>query len=225
MAIASITTWLDNPNKSYHHGRLLYEQYGDSRVLLTLLKSGSGSYHFSKLKEGLEKVNKKANLVPKQVVVGNYLPAEKSDLSKKNPDFTDAPAEIEKIRQEKSKRYAQARDLFANIRFMDSRENRLRAGLELLDHMDFVNDSWLVIDEWKETGKVLELKKVETEKEVADLSVAEMLKEVKNLPTYISKYKQKLKNAKAPALKSKFAKKLEAMQHRFNLIKQRLEAI
>jgi hypothetical protein len=225
MAIASITQWLDNPNRSYHHGVKLYEQYGTDRVILALIRSGTGSYHYAKLRAGLEAVNKNSNLQPKPIVVSQLLPEISSGEGKKNPDFTGAPDEIEKIRTEKTVRYAQARDLFANIRYMDSRENRLQAGLELLNHMDFVNDSWLVIDEWKETGKVLELNKKETEKTVSELTMAELLKESKNLPTYISKTSRKLKDAKSPALKVKFAKQLEERKHRFDLVKKRLEEI
>lgn len=225
MAIASITTWLDNPQRSYHHGKALYEQYGNSASLLALIRSGSGNYHLSKLKEGLELVNKQCNLEPKPIVVGTYVKPEKPDLSKKNPDLANAPDAITEIRDEKNSRYAQARRLFENIRIMDSREHRLQAGLELLDHMDFVNDSWEVIDEWKESGKVREIQKVEAEKEVAELTMTELVKESNNLPTYISKDKKNLAAAKTPASKSKYANRLEWHEHRLRLVKKRLESI
>ena len=232
MAIASITAWLNSADKPYHHGRALYEQYGEDKALLRLVKSGSGSYHFEKLKAGLELINKNSNLVPKQIVIGdlvreapNSRPSAAGDSKKVNPDLEDAPDEITKIRNEKNLRYAQARRLFETIRVMDSREHRLQAGLELLDHMDFVNDCWAVIDEWRESGKIQEMKKEETETSVSALTLPELMKEARNLPTYITKDRQKLAAAKQESNKMRIALRLEWRIKRLELIKKRLENV
>ena len=235
MPIPSITAWLNSPDKPYHHGRALYEQYGSDRVLLALVKSGTGPYHFQKLRAGLELLNKNSNLVPKPIIIGalateapNPIPHVRENIRNSkflNPDLTNAPDEITKIRDEKNKRYAQARRLFETIRVMDSREHRLQAGLELLDHMDFVNDSWSVIDEWKESGKVREIKQAETEKEAAALALPELLKEAQNLPTYITKDRKKLAAAKTDKEKMKISLRLEFRIKRLDLIKTRINEI
>ncbi len=68
--------------------------------------------------------------------------------------MADAPEQIQQIRNEKNRRYAQARKLHESIRMMDSREHRLQAGLELLDHMHVVNDARSAIDEWSRSGQI-----------------------------------------------------------------------
>jgi len=222
MAIASITAWLNNPDRSYNHGRLLFEQYGDDRVLLALLKSGSTSFHFSKLQTALERLNKKSNLEPKQIVI-----AEKITDVLERPDqrpigYENAPNKILEIRNLKNKRYAQARHLFESIRVLDSKELRLQAGLELLDHMDYVADAWGAIDDWKENGRIRELAQKETEKEVADLTFIELVQESKNLPPNISKDRTKLKEANDPKKQTKIATRLEARERRLEMVKRRL---
>jgi len=68
MAITSITAWLNTSNLNFTRGRLLYEQYGDNRLVLAVIKSGSGFYHFSKLHAAMLKLNEKKYLEPKQIV-------------------------------------------------------------------------------------------------------------------------------------------------------------
>lgn len=223
MAIASITQWLADPKRTFLYGKALYEQYGDNRVTLALIRSGSGSYHFGKLTEALKKLNEQSNLEPKPIVIADR-PAAKHP-TKKNPDLTSAPEQILKIRNDKNTKYARARKLFEMIRLMDSREHRLASGLELLDLMDEVNESWAAIDEWHEKGKVHEAMIAEAEKSVDDLSLAELLKESKNLPTYISKDRALLKTPLIDRKKMKISARLELNVKRLELIKKRLGAM
>jgi len=221
MAIASITKWLEDPNKSYNHGKALYEQYGDNRLLKTIINSGSSAYHFGKLLAGLQEVNKKSNLIPAPIVIGDYV-APAPDPARHQVDFATAPEKINQIRDEKAARYAQARKLHESIRFLDSADLRLQAALELLDHMDFVNDSWAIIDEWKETGKIHEIAKKQAEATVDELSLEDLIKESKNLPSYITKARKKLPGITKPAAQVKAAARLEQLINRFNAVKTRL---
>jgi hypothetical protein len=226
MAIASITGWLENPDRTYHQGRALYEQYGENKAILALIKSGSGSYHLGKLIEGLRLVNQQCNLVPKPIVIGNYsAPAPNVAPGKTNLDFTSAPDQILRIRDEKTQNYAQARALFANIRVMDSKQHRLKAGLELLDLMDKVNEAWSVIDAWKDTGKIAEQKQAETEKDVAALTIRELIAESRNLPTYITKDRKLLETDLPDAKRVEVAFRLQFRIARLKLINNRLDGI
>jgi hypothetical protein len=225
MAIASITQWLNDPRRSYSHGRALYEQYGDNSSLLALIRTGSGSFHQAKLREGLEKVNQKTGLQPRPIQIPVYIPVPVASPGKQNVDLKDAPEKIREIRDQKNKEYAQARHLFVSIRLMDSQQQRLQAGLELLDLMDRVNEAWSVIDEWNETGKVMELKRAESEKEVAGMTLPELLKERQNLPTYISKAKRKLEAAGSDIERLKLKLNLEAKEQRLQAVKKRIDEI
>lgn len=225
MAIASITTWLDNPQRSYVHGVALYEQYGKNKAILTLIKSGSGSFHLSKLREALAKTNERSNLEPKPIAIPDSVQEPTPPAGKFSPDFTSAPDKILEIRETKNKNYAHARQLFAQIRLMDSKQHRLSAGLQLLDLMDDVNEAWSVIDEWKETDRIREMKMQETEKQVTELTLPELMREAQNLPTYITKDRKKLSSEKKDSKKMIITLRLETRISRLKLVKKRLNEL
>src|SRR5690606_10562475 len=98
MAIASITAWLKSPKRDYHHGKMLYEQYGDDQLILTIIRTGSTSYHFNKLLAGLEALNKFSNMEPQQIKIVDPPPVD--DASDK---WAGAPDPIIEIRNEKNR--------------------------------------------------------------------------------------------------------------------------
>jgi hypothetical protein len=226
MAIASITAWLTSPDKSYSHGRALYEQYGEDRITLAMIRSGSSTFHFNKLLAGLQKLNLHTDIAPKPIVIGQYkpepvaVPGSKADI-----DFKDAPEKILQIKTEKSQRYAQARKLHEAIRIMDSKQHRLSAALELLDHMDFVSDAWSIIDEWREKGNIREMVQKEQCSSVADLTHAELLKEQSLLGPNITKDKARLAECKVPRKAVKIAARLQGREIRMEHIRRRLREL
>lgn len=226
MAIASISAWLNNTNPNFHHGRMLYEQYGDDALVLTIIKSGSGSYHFSKLKEGLEKLNEQSNIQPKKIVLD--VPVHQEPVkyeTKEKVNLDNAPAEIWEIRNQKNLEFAYARQLHLNIKLMDSVDHRLEAALQLLDHMDYVNKSWLIIDEWNKSGIVTKMEQEAVEQSVADLTTQDLLKELKNLPSSISKARKRYNDHTDPRKKTKALAKVQSLLNRQIEIKRRVDAI
>lgn len=220
MAIASITTWLNSKERDFYHGRMLFEQYGSDPLVLAIIKSGSGSFHFSKLLQGLEELNKSSNIEPKPIQIPELPDPEKDDGK-----WTGAPDPILEIRNEKNLRYAQARQLFGVISVTESQEHRIGFALQLLDHMDFVDESWGAIDEWRETGQVREIKKVQEVASVADLTLKELLQESKNIASYISKDRKKLAEEKNPKRIIKIKARLELREIRLAEIKRRMDEI
>lgn len=223
MAIASITTWLNNPDRNYNHGRLLYEQYGSNVLILTILKSGCSTYHFAKLQAALEDLNTKPDLIPKPIVISEYIPEPAAAPGKKSLDFKTAPEQIIDIRNKKNQRFAQARKLHETIRIMDDEEHRLTAALELLDHMDYVNSCWESIDKFLDTGEIKPLPQQEQAIPVDQLGLKELIKEGNNLPSYICKEKKKVKLGKAPAKQLKATIKVEWFEKRLKEVKERLQ--
>lgn len=220
MAIASITAWLHDPKRDFHHGRMLYEQYGDDRLVLTIIRSGSGPYHFSKLLVAMEALNKLPNLQPKKIFVPD-LPL----VDKKPEVWQDAPDPILGIRNEKNRRYAEARKIFETIRIMDSQEHRAEAALLLLDNMDFVNESWSAIDTWRETGIVKEVKQKEAEVSISDMDVRDLIQKSKNIATYISKDKKKILLEKNPAKLLKLKRRLELREFELAEMNRRIDEL
>ncbi|WP_231424015.1 hypothetical protein [Pedobacter sp. Leaf250] len=234
MAIASITAWLLSPNPNFIHGKLLFQQYGNDRLVETIINSGSGAYHFSKLRSALEKINESPGIEPKQIVYtsppvpdqpAHAEPPTSSLISKSKPDLDDAPAEIWAFRNQKNAIHAEARHLFVTAKLMDSKEHRLEAALRILDLMDQVNEYWLIIDTWRETGKILELKKEEAIAEVSALTIQELLQEQKNLPSYISKARKRFNDAKEPRKKTRALAKVESLVSRLTEVKRRIDGI
>jgi hypothetical protein len=223
MAIASITSWLNSPDKNYILGRALYQQYGSDPVTLALINSGSTAYHFNKLFQALTELNKKVGLEPKQIVIGDFHPEPVSSPSgKSNPDFAGAPEKILQIREEKNRRFAQARKLHESIRLMDSREHRLKAAVELLNHMDFVNECWSIIDEWRDHGHVRHQEEIKQAADVSDLTEAQLIREKTNLASNITKDRAKLQACKDPRKQVKLSQRLQARTIRLEQIRRRL---
>lgn len=223
MAIASISKWLQECPRSYPLGVSLYEQYGDSSTMLKLVKSGSGPFHMAKLKEALEKINERANLVPKPITIPHVVIAQVAAPDKFDQvNYDTAPEQIRMIADNKTEKYARARALFEKIRHMDSQDHRLKAGLELLDLMDEVNDAWSVIDEWKDSGNIREEQKKAAKAEVAALTIQQLIREAKNLPTYITKDQQKLSGSLTDRQRVKVAQRLQEYKDRLKLVKERL---
>ncbi|MGY4385652.1 hypothetical protein ACVWYN_002698 [Pedobacter sp. UYP24] len=222
MAIASLTTWLTNPDRQYDQGLLIYEQYGTNQVTLALLRSGSSSYHFSKLQKSLEELNLREDLVPIPIVIGEYIPEDIVSPGKPVFDYKSAPDIIIDIRDNKNKSFAQARKLFEVIRVMDSKDHRLAAALELLDHMDHVQESWGAIDAWQNTG---EIKQIAVEAEIIDiagLSHAQLLREQGNLMSNICKDKTQILTTSKPGLKLKASARLKFREDRLAKVRERL---
>lgn len=220
MAIASITAWLNSKTRDFHHGCMLYKQYGSDKLILTIINTGSGNYHFNKLVEGMEALNKLSNIQPKQIDF-----KEPEPLSNKDDQWKDVPDAILEIRNEKNKIYAQARKRFEAIRFLDSSEHRLEAALIMLNEMDAVRDSWAIIDEFRETGNIREIKKQKAVEDVADLDLKELLRQRGNIESYISKDKGRIAKATDPKLILKYKVRLEERELKLAEIKRRIDEL
>jgi hypothetical protein len=194
MAIASITQWLNSPDKNYLQGRLLYEQYGNNRVTLALISSGSGSYHLSKLITALADINSRPEIKPQQIAIAKVVavPMPVVKASKEAIDYKDAPQLILDIRAQKTENYATARKLHESIRFIESKEHRCSAGLQILDLMDEVSEAWGIIDEWKEKGHVRAVEQKKQMAAVSEMSHLELLQEEKRLAPNVTKDRKKL---------------------------------
>jgi hypothetical protein len=55
--ISEIITWVQNPNRDYYLGVMLYDEYGKSDILKNLFKNGKDSYTTKKLFEEVKKLS------------------------------------------------------------------------------------------------------------------------------------------------------------------------
>lgn len=225
MAIASITAWLNSIDKNYLQGRLLYEQYGTSRITLALISSGSGQYHLTKLTIALQEINDLPDIQPKQITIAAVIDDAPTSRAKKEIDYKDAPQLILDMRTQKSEDYALARKLHESIRFIDSRQHRLDAGLKILNLMDKVNDSWSIIDEWKEKGHVRAIEQQKQIAAVATMTLPELLQEEKLLAPNVSKDRTKLKKPLSERKKLEIQVRLQERSLRLEEVRRRMNEL
>lgn len=222
MAIASILQWLSDPNRTYQHGKLLYEQYGTNIVAATIINTGhqGSNYHFTYLENCLKDL---VNHTPQKIQViipdlNEFNIPQKQGISDK--EYQKLPEDLREIRKDAKNQYNRAKWLFARIPLTDSIDQRLIMALQLLD--DFDNNRRQMghvqgfLDKGTYTPETIILKAL---KPVQDLSTKELIAESKNIPTYITK---DIKRIKDVIIDSDRFKELTG---RINARKERLEQV
>lgn len=216
MAIASIINYLNQKNKTYEEGLTLFKEFSKSQILISFFEKGKSEFNFKKLINELDKL-KGLNIEPKPISIAPQ------NIIKFDPiNFENAPIEIREIRDEKNRMYAEAKDLFYKIKTIYGAETRIHAGIKLLSLMEGVNDRWEVIDSWKETGQIIRKQQEKAEIKISELSVSELLKELRNLPPNISKYKKKVAGSESESDRMKYSLALKNLQDKLDMVKQKL---
>ncbi|WP_377609534.1 hypothetical protein [Olivibacter jilunii] len=125
----------------------------------------------------------------------------------------------------KNQHYRRALQLFIEIPYLETAEERAQHAITLLRDHRAVQDYWRLIDEFKETGKEITSAEQTLEEEVNDLTLIELAKESKNLPPNISKTKAKLKDLPDGKKRSKALVKLQLFEKRLELVKIRIKQL
>lgn len=225
MAIAPILRWLSDPNRTYHHGKLLYEQYGNNIVSKTIINTGhqGSNYHFNFLENCLKEL---ADQTPDKLAV--IIPDLESFTTPAKPGISDQqyqtlPVELRDIRKDAKNQFNRAKWLFTRIPMIDSKEQRLEMAIQLLDDFDDnrrqMGHVQGFLDKGTYTPELIILKK---QKPVVELTIKELIAESKNIPTYISKDRAKLESSDDVDFKTKVTARISARQERLELIQRRL---
>lgn len=232
MAISVIQRYLDNSHRSYEEGRVLFEKFTSSKVLVSFFRSGSTSLHFNKLLDELRKLSENdLPIVPKETVKPAQpviAPLESFDIPAKaalNDAYNSFPERIKEIVRKKNMHYRRSQQLFIEIGFTEDQSKRLEMALTMLSDHDQVNACWAVIDEYKESGKILVEKTKSIEEEINQLSLEKLVSSLKNIPPNISKDKKKLEVLPDGHKKAKVLARYQINQIKLDLIKKRLEEL
>lgn len=231
MAISIIQRYLSAAHKNYDEGRVLFERYSDNKVLIALFRSGKSSYHCNRLFVELAKLKEKDPvLVPQTLQVEKpVIPTlESFDQPSKailKDDFHSLPDRIKDVYRKKNMHYSRHLQLFIEIGLTDDRDKRLEMALTMLSDKDEVNACWAVIDEYKETGRILVEETETIEEEVNELSLDQLIALIKNIPPNLSKDKAKLKTMPEGHKKAKVVLRYERNKIKLDLVKARLEAM
>lgn len=232
MAIASITLWLNNPNRHYQTGVSLYEQYGTKRSLKVLFKGGESPYHATRLAAELELLNEQVIVTDQAAAplvaarVPDRRPAEPPPLlpaladipltlkrhSLDDEQWANAPDAIKDLFVQNSKLKSRSDLAFHKLSIVSSNADRLTLALARLNDNDAINENWRLIKEYQASGKVTKQLQEESLVSVEKLSLKELVKVLMNYPTYITKAKAGLKKMEAGQKRSAAELKLQAKE-------------
>ena len=222
MAIASILQWLSDPNRTYQHGKILYEQYGNNIVAATIINTGhqSSNYHFTYLenclKDLVDHTPQKMEVIIPDLTEFNQ--TQKQGIS--DQEYQKLPEDLRIIRKDAKNQFNRAKWLFARIPLTDSKEQRLEMALQLLDDFDDNRRQMGHVQGFLDKGtyipETIILKEL---RPVQDLSIKELIAESKNIPTYITKDIKRIKDVLIDS------DRFRELTSRINARKERLEQV
>jgi hypothetical protein len=233
MAISVIQRYLENSHRSYEEGRVLFEKFASSKVLISFFRSGSSPLHFNRLLEELKKIDQEDRSSNVKIVAAApeksvIAPLESFDIPAKaalNDDYFLFPEKIKEVVRRKNMHYRRSQQLFIEIGFTDDPDKRLEMAETLLNDHEQVNACWAVIDEYKESGKILVEQAKSIKEEINELQLDKLLSHLKNIPPNLSKDRKKLEALSDGAQKAKVLSRYQLNQIKLDLVKKRLEVL
>jgi len=227
MAIAKITLWLNDPRRDYNYGLLLYDQYGKSSLLKVLFKNGNSTYHQDRLFSALEDLNptleELTNASSFRIPTVQEMPVPAKRYGVSNDVWEKLPQAVQELYALSSKLHRHSQLLFDQARIASSDEERGKLGRQILLERKQLNESWTTIKDYHAKG-VLQEKIVEQEEtNVNELSIQDLTKQLKNIPTYLSKDRKKVVAMTDGPKKNKVLLRIQTYEAQIELIKKRLE--
>ena len=202
----TIKEWLNEDNRLYANGLLLYKRHGNNAVLLRLFESGENSMTRKKLLDELRKIeNKEVKPIPVFVA-----PAPKIKLP------ADA-AKYEGLVVLKNISFKERAALHSQLTRYKTDKERATACRRIMELDTLGDECWFQLDYYDEHATwppVEDEVKIKTIRDVVQLS--------KNIPTYFTKINAKLNRSD---LSENDEKELLRQKNKWTLIKQRIETI
>lgn len=230
MAIEAIKRYLDQNVHNYHEGRILFERYSMDSVLKLLFKSGSSSYHHRRLLQALRElstseISKEPTLdpLPKKTTIPQLSEFDRPTKHFDAIDYHSLPEAIQEVVRKKNMHFKRAQQLFIEIAFTTDKEKRLEMALVMLEDHEQVNACWSVIDEYKETGKILVERTKSIEEEVSLVPDVSIGQSISNLRSNITKDRKKLHNLPEGHKKAKVLLRYQTNKIKLDLLIKRLE--
>ena len=230
MAIEAIKRYLDQSVQNYQEGRILFDRYSMDSVLKLLFRSGSSSYHHRRLLQALRdlstsEISTEPILDPltKKTTIPQLSEFDRPTKHFDAIDYHSLPEAIQEVVRKKNMHYKRAQQLFVEIGFTTDKEKRLEMALVMLEDHEQVNVCWSVIDEYKETGKILSERSKSLEEEIAMVPEVSIGQSIANLRSNISKDRKKLENLPEGHKKAKVLLRYQTNKIKLDLLIRRLE--
>lgn len=203
--IQELDQWLKG-NKNYLAGVALYEKYGDNTTLKGLFRSAHNTWLEGKLISSIQELREKAVAIapirePKQV--------KKEPV--RVPEY-ESDNILGVLNKKKGNLFKEAASLHAHLHHMTPGELK-KAAPKILSNFKEINRIWQVIDNYETTGTVPAAL-------TGKLTLKELMMKMKNLPTYITKLKQRIENLPAGKEREKSESQLAIYEAEFEKLSQ-----
>lgn len=237
MAIAIIDNWLNDPKRSYEHGLQLYMQYGDDPLVRALVSKGhQGShYHFTRLTDALR------TLKPKQQPAAPAVPGIKENAdpldhlpkledihvpvkrwSVSDAQWEKLPDAIKNLYTRQSRLHAHSQMLFNQSRICQDQEQRRVLDRQIIIERNEINENWKTIKDFHEKGSVKEQLEKKLKPGIDSLSIADLVKQSKNIPSALSKKRTRLKKMADGPQKNKLINQIMELEVELQQVNKRL---
>lgn len=227
MAIAKISTWLNDPRRDYQYGILLFNQYGKNDLLKVLFAKGDSSYHQDRLYVALEELNPTledfTNKPSFSIPTLQELPTPSKRYGVPDSSWDKMPEPIKDLYVKNSKLHRHSQLLFEEARKACSDEERLSYCLPMLIERKELNENWKAIKDFHEKGLIQEQLQEQHLVEVSELSIADLVRLTQNIPPSLSKDRKKVIDMKPGPKKNKVLLRIQEREVRLELVKKRLE--
>ena len=193
MAIVHLSTWLNDPDSSYHDGVILYNEFGTSTFLKKLFAQGESTYTRERLRTELIVIDQERSkqvqppVAPVQSVAAQTPP--------KPFNTSHYPEPLQKLVARKGELYKKCCYLHSQLEKMGTDKERLSAASIITNGFEEINQIWAQLDHFDEHKVMMSVNGYDHSR----MSIYELHKRLGNLRTYISKQK----NGKQDAVKLK----------------------
>ena len=218
MAVDAIDKWLQNPE--FTSGVKIYRQFGKNAARLMFYEQKV--YKLPALIKDIQAIRDTLN-----ISTGNITSAKKeafpaaSVFKKENKKL---PVHILEIKKAGDKAWKEARNLQSTILQQRSKKRRAEMAKRILELVPFAFEQWRNVDEYEKTGSLsFLLGKEKKEKSVNTMTLLELVAASKNIPGYITKFKNQLQNAKTKEKTDYLKKMLAEKESDYSAVNGRLE--
>lgn len=187
MAIDAIEKWLKAPEMK--SGISLFKKYGSNSAKALFYESGV--YKLPQLIKDLKAI---ASTPPQRLSTPvQSVSAPPSAFKRTDKKL---PVHVLEIKKAGDKAWKEARNLHATILQQRSRKRRHEMAKRILELVPFAFEQWRNVDEYERTGSLsFLLENKPQERTVGTMSLIELVAATKNIPGYITKFKNQLPKA------------------------------
>lgn len=216
MAINPIDQWLKKPE--YDSGVVLFKQYSTNAAKILFYETKV--YKLPQLINDLKALRNDAVVFVEEKKVS----VEKTAF-KQTPK--NLPPHILELKKQADKAWKEARDMHSNILLVRSKKKRHDMAKKILELVPFAFDNWKKVDQFEKTGSLSFLLEKNSntntdKKPINQMTLMEMINSCKNIPGYITKFKNQLQNSKGKEKTDYLMKMIAEKEAELSAINERI---